>query len=164
MGWPGRRWQMRMLSARTIRAADTKRTVFTLFCSTFVVTFSLSLDAWNANLTDRRTEAPGKLAEYVRVEGSGERVEAFDEIGGRGCSKLVSDAVDVALVHGWEAFPASLRDELFEGNAISGPAPCRDNYVGTGVGDGFPVVVAPGVPRTFRLRSPPARQPTAANG
>jgi hypothetical protein len=73
----------------------------------------------------------------VRVGGSRDAGEAFQQGVGWSVEVLVGDAEDSALLHGFEVMPVALGYDAFEGDAVPCSAPTEEKDVGVGFRDGF---------------------------
>ncbi len=73
----------------------------------------------------------------VRVESGGDGVKPAQERGRGGVEPFVADAEDLAVADGAEGLPVTLLDDAFEGDTITGAAPCGEDEVGIGGGDGL---------------------------
>ena len=71
------------------------------------------------------------------MDRGGYACKTFNQVGARSVEKLVRDAEDAAFADGAKMVPVALGYDLFEGNAISGPAPGKEKDIGISFGYSF---------------------------
>jgi len=75
--------------------------------------------------------------EERRVQGSGDRGQAFKQVEGWGVEELIRDAEDAAVADGTEMLPVALCDDAVKRDTVSGAAPCEEKDVRVKGGDGL---------------------------